>query len=131
LLLGEIGLAQKNAGAIREALNELTSWTHLVSPHFKKLEAAALALSGDDEGAIQAYQDFNTDVQRIDYGMSDHFYFFYERSLVDYNIAKIHEKMGNKENAVDFYEKFLAPMKAADPGIAEVENAKQRLAAIR
>jgi tetratricopeptide (TPR) repeat protein len=68
---------------------------------------------------------------RIDYGMSDRFIFFYERSLADYNIAKIYEKTGNTEKAIEHYEKFLDLMKAADPGITEIEDAKTSLANLK
>jgi len=46
-----------------------------------------------------------------------------------YMLGKIHEQQGNK--AIEHYEKFLDLWKDADPGIAEVEDAKKRLAGLR
>jgi hypothetical protein len=45
-----------------------------------------------------------------------------------YMLGKIFEKKGWKGKAIDQYEKFLDLWKDADPGIAEVEDAKKRLA---
>ena len=36
-----------------------------------------------------------------------------------------------KANAIEHYEKFLSLRKDADPGIAEVEDARERVAALR
>jgi cytochrome c-type biogenesis protein CcmH/NrfG len=46
-------------------------------------------------------------------------------------ISKIYEQQGNKAKAIEHYEKFLDLWKDADPGIAEVEDAKKRLAGLR
>jgi tetratricopeptide (TPR) repeat protein len=45
-----------------------------------------------------------------------------------YMLGKIHEQLGNAAKAKEFYQKFLDLWKDADPGIAEVEDAKTRLA---
>lgn len=131
LLLGEIHIAHQNGQAAQEALDKLTAWTHMVSPVMQKIKASTLVIIGDFEKAIEAYKDFYTNVQRFKYGMSDPFSFFYEHSFADYNIAKIYEKTGNAEKAIEHYEKFLDLMKAADPGIKEVEDAKASLAKLK
>jgi len=46
-------------------------------------------------------------------------------------LSKIHEKKGRKAKAIEHYEKFLDLWKDADPGIAEVEDAKKRLAGLK
>ena len=43
-------------------------------------------------------------------------------------LGKIHEEQGDKVKAIENYEKFLDLWKDADPGIAEVEDARERLA---
>jgi len=48
-----------------------------------------------------------------------------------YKLGKIHEQQGNKDKAIEHYEKFLDLWKDADPGIAEVEDARERLAVLR
>jgi tetratricopeptide (TPR) repeat protein len=48
-----------------------------------------------------------------------------------YILGKIHEQQGNKAKAIEHYEKFLSLWKDADPGIAEVEDARKRLAGLR
>ncbi len=46
-------------------------------------------------------------------------------------LGKIHEDQGNRDKAIEHYEKFLDLWKDADPGIREVEDGKKRLAALR
>jgi len=48
-----------------------------------------------------------------------------------YMLAMIYEQKGWKGKAIEHYEKFLDLWKDADPGIAEVEDAKKRLAALK
>jgi serine/threonine protein kinase/Flp pilus assembly protein TadD len=48
-----------------------------------------------------------------------------------YMLGKIYEEQGNTAKAIEHYEKFLDLWKDADPGIAEVEDAKKRLATLR
>jgi serine/threonine protein kinase/tetratricopeptide (TPR) repeat protein len=48
-----------------------------------------------------------------------------------YKLAKLYEQKGWKGKAIEHYEKFLDLWKNADPGIAEVEDALQRLAKLK
>jgi serine/threonine protein kinase/Tfp pilus assembly protein PilF len=48
-----------------------------------------------------------------------------------YMLGKIYEKQGKKEKAIEHYEKFLSFWKDADPGIAEIEDAKKRLTGLK
>ena len=48
-----------------------------------------------------------------------------------YNLARLYEKSRRIDEAMEHYEKFLALWKDADPGIAEVEDAKKKLAGLR
>jgi len=41
------------------------------------------------------------------------------------------QSIGRKNKAIEKYEKFLSLWKDADPGIAEVEDARERLAGLR
>ena len=46
-------------------------------------------------------------------------------------LSKICEEQGDKAKPIAHYEKFLDLWKDADPGIAEVEDARERLAGLR
>jgi cytochrome c-type biogenesis protein CcmH/NrfG len=46
-------------------------------------------------------------------------------------LGMIFEEQGNKAKAIERYEKFLELWKDSDPGLAEVEDAKRRLADLR
>jgi tetratricopeptide (TPR) repeat protein len=48
-----------------------------------------------------------------------------------YMLGKIHEQQGDTAKAIEHYEKFLDLWKDADPGIAEVEDARKRLAGLK
>jgi hypothetical protein len=52
------------------------------------------------------------------------------RSHIAYQ-AKVLEKKSNKAKAIEHYDKFLSLWKDADPGIAEVADAKESLAGLK
>ena len=131
LLLGELKIAQIKWSDARNIINESSLGTKSHSPEYRKLSAAAYALHGDFEKAIETYQTFNIHIDLMRYGRGDEFYFFRECSLVDYHVAKIYEKMAYRTKATEHYEKFLDLWKDADPGISEVEDAKKRVAGLK
>jgi tetratricopeptide (TPR) repeat protein len=47
-----------------------------------------------------------------------------------YKLGQLHERKGEKDQAITYYEKFLGLWKDADPGLDEVEDARDRLAAL-
>jgi len=48
-----------------------------------------------------------------------------------YMLGKIHEEQGETAKAIEHYEKFRSLCKDADPGIAEVDDARERLAGLK
>jgi serine/threonine protein kinase/predicted Zn-dependent protease len=89
------------------------------------LDSLALAYyrSGDVDKAREEYERITSlTAGRLHLGD------IYAKSF--YKLGKIYEQQGNKSKAIEHYEKFLDLWKDADPGIAEVEDAKKRLAAM-
>jgi len=131
LLLGELNVAQGNGQTAMDALTQVSVITEGFSPRYHILNAVSHAGRGEGEKAISAYLKFYNAVDTRAYGMGDFFYYFLERSKVDYHIARLYEKQGKNKKAVEQYKKFLDIRKNADPGIPEVEDAKERLAGLK
>ena len=89
-------------------------------PFLKDTLARAYRENGEIEKAIAEYKRLTTfDPKRE------------ERYLIHpkyyYRLAELYEQQGNRAKAIEHYEKFLDLWKDADPGIAEVEDARERL----
>jgi tetratricopeptide (TPR) repeat protein len=85
--------------------------------------ALAYYESGDMDKARDEFEEITTlTTGRLSYGD------IYAKSF--YMLGKIHEQQGETATAIEHYEKFLTLWKDADPGIAEVEDAKKRLAGL-
>jgi len=93
-------------------------------PFLKDVLALAYQQKGDLDKAIAEYERLITFNPESD-----------ERRLIHpkyhYRLAKLYEEKGWKGKAIERYEKFLELWKDADPGIAEVEDAKKRLAELK
>jgi serine/threonine protein kinase/tetratricopeptide (TPR) repeat protein len=86
--------------------------------------ASAYYLNGDLEAAQREYENILTlTTGRLSNGD------LYVKSY--YQLGKICEQKGDTAKAIENYEKFLDLWKDADPGIAEVEDARKRLAGLK
>jgi len=131
-LMGMIELERGNLSKAIEYFKKASSLVPYQSNPASWEEAHALFLdplalvyykAGDLEKAREEYE-------RITLLTSGRLYYgdIYAKSF--YMLGKIFEQKGWKGKAIEHYEKFLDLWKDADPGIAEVEDAKKRLASL-
>jgi serine/threonine protein kinase/predicted Zn-dependent protease len=127
-LKGMVELKQKNfAKAIenfKEALTLQTSDPHNKSAGYIESLAKAYYASGDIDKAQAEYE-------KITSSSSSRYSFGDVYALSYYALGKIYEQKGWKGKAIEHYQKFLGLWKEADAGFPEVEEAKQRLAALK
>jgi tetratricopeptide (TPR) repeat protein len=128
LLTGKIELEKGNhSQAIEHLGNAVSLLSH--GPLNKRVEfidplALAYYRAGDLENALKQCEWITTLTQgRIRY--ADHY------ALSFFMLGKIYEQQGNSANAIEQYEKFLNLWKDADPGVAEVEEARKRIAELQ
>lgn len=131
LLLGELFIAQGDSVAAKSALEKCSVVAATFSPKYRIAEARTYALEGAPEKAIKAYLDCQSTLADSKQALYEYFYYFLESSRVDYYVAQLYEKQGNKVKAIEHYTKALERWKNADPAIPEVEDAKQRLAGLK
>jgi serine/threonine protein kinase/lipopolysaccharide biosynthesis regulator YciM len=132
LISGMIELERKNFDKAVElneqALSLLYSFRkfNLLNDFATYIEPLALAYyrTGNLEKAREQFEIITAlSVGRRDFGD------IYVRSF--HMLGKIYEQQGNKAKAIEQYQKFLDFWKNADPGIAEVEDAREKLAGLR
>ena len=86
--------------------------------------ALAFFKSGDMMRAEEQYKKIiSVPTVMIEYGD------IYAKSF--YMLGKINEQQGDTAKAIEHYEKFLDLWKDADPGIAEVEDARERVVVLK
>ncbi len=129
-----IGREELENGNLSEALEHFKKSVSLlphqhsnvvVNDHAFFIDALALAyyMSGDLDKAQEEYERIiSLTLGRL------HWPDIYAKSF--YMLGKIFEEKGWNGKAIEHYEKFLDLWKDADPGIAEVEDARTRLAGL-
>lgn len=127
-LLGMIECEREDFSAggehLEKAFSLVSAGPQDFPPDFIEPLALAYYRAGDTDRAREEYEK----ITRITMGRLESGD-IYAKSF--YMLGKIYEQQGKKTKALEHYEKFLALWKDADPGIAEVENAKKRLAGLR
>ncbi|MBD3413670.1 MAG: protein kinase, partial [Candidatus Aminicenantes bacterium] len=132
-LLGLIELKRKNIDKAIDYFKEAVSllpYENGMSPfsqdqaNFSEPLASAYYESGDLKRAREEYEKILTFNMGKLY-MGD----IYARSL--YWLGRIYEEEGDADGAVEYYERFLELWKDADPGLAEVKDARERLAGLK
>ena len=104
-------------------LNFEGHWFHDVHALFIDPLAAVYFQSGDLEKARQEYEKIISLTKgRLYFGD------IYAKSF--YMLGKIYEQLDDKNRAKEHYEKFLDLWKGADPGIAEVQDAKKKVSGL-
>jgi tetratricopeptide (TPR) repeat protein len=91
---------------------------------FAQPRAFAYFQNGNLEKAQEEYEYIQAIITGILY-----FGHFYVKSF--YMLGRIYEQQGKKEEAIQQYEKFLQLWKEAEPGIPEIEDAKNKLASLK
>jgi serine/threonine protein kinase/tetratricopeptide (TPR) repeat protein len=130
LLEAEIAMAQNKPEEALRLLDRAGMRAWWSSPFYWRTKAAAEEALGRFDPAIQSFKRFLGRVIIARQDICDPVRYFYELSMVDYNLGRIAEKMGDPAAAKDHYRKFLDGMTAADPGLPEVADAQKRLAAL-
>jgi len=111
----------------QKAISLLPFQSHLTNDkHALFIEPLALAYykQGESEKAQAQYEKIiSLTSGRLSYGD------IYAKGF--YMLGKIYEQKGWKGKAIEHYEKFLGLWKDAEPGIPEVEDARERLAGLK
>ena len=122
ILKGEIELA---GGNYEEAVELLEMACKLREDSYV-IESLAYAyfMKGDLDQAISNYELL---INMKDLGWEAQEYWI----KAHYQLGKIYEEKGDVENAIQYYKRFLDLWKDADPGLAEVEDARTRLVRLK
>ncbi len=122
-LMGMIELQRGNFSEAFEYFNQALSLLpsqYSISALFIEPLALAYYKSGDLNNAREQYERIiSLTFGRLSYGD------IYAKSF--YMLGKIHEQQGDTAKAIEHYEKFLTLWKDADPGLPEVEDARERV----
>ncbi|MFC2158425.1 protein kinase [Acidobacteriota bacterium] len=136
LLYGEVALKENQPEKTIDVFNKLDLSTSYYPvdpvgfisyniPFFKRdILARAYQMNGETEKAIEKYMQLCT----FD---SESTFRYLIHPTYHYRLAKLYEQREWTGKAIEHYEKFLNLWKDADPGIAEVEDARTRLAALK
>jgi tetratricopeptide (TPR) repeat protein len=131
-LLGALYSSQGDGAAARAEFDHIQGSVKVTAPLYQKCMSDLHEHEGDMERAVERLnRSFEywllTNPPNRPYNIID---FFGIRSKHDYLIGRLYEKLGDRAKSIDHYEKFLTLWKDVDPGIAEVDDARERLAGL-
>ena len=127
-VMGMIEIRRENFAKAIEHLNEALSLEENAPLNKNARFIDAIALAYYKSGEIEKARNEYARITSLIYGRN-FFGDIYVKSF--YNLGKIYEEQGDTVKAIEHYEKFLDLWKDADPGSAEVEDAKKRLADLK
>ena len=131
LLMGKIELEKNKSSRAIRSLSKAVDSLYAPEENFPKVHAffiSALAQAHFNAGHLNKAQKNYERIQSLALGRLDDGD-LYAKSF--YMLGKIYEQRGQKEKAIENYSKFLEFWKNADPGIAEVKDAKKSLAELK
>jgi serine/threonine protein kinase/predicted Zn-dependent protease len=130
-LMGKIELEKNKSSRAISFLNKAVDSLYAPEENFPKVHVlfiSTLAQAHFNAGNLNKAQENFERIHSLALGRLDDGD-FYAKSF--YMLGKIFEQLGKKAKAIEHYEKFLDLWKDADPGIAEVEDARKRLASLK
>jgi tetratricopeptide (TPR) repeat protein len=114
------------------AFEKIFSRLRICYPRLRMLEAAICIERNDKSNALKIYDEtYNFILARAPNQGGDGFDFYLERSKLDYYKARMYEHFGEKDLAIQFYEKAIFNWRNADPDYVNLIDAKERLESLR
>jgi serine/threonine protein kinase/Flp pilus assembly protein TadD len=127
-LAGHIALKKKDYSQTIEQFQKAIALVAFGPPRMNASLVNSLATAYFESGDLEKAKSEYERITKLTVGrrVAGH---IYTKSF--YMLGKIHEQRSNTAKAIEHYEKFLDLWKDADPGIAEVEDAMERLAGLK
>jgi tetratricopeptide (TPR) repeat protein len=128
LLLSEIYMVEEQFTAAANMIDKISGFTQRNFPLCRSLTADLMGRQGRYKSAIHVYQEFYDDWKTTGTHFGgDFFDYFLQRSLVHYRMAQLYEKMGDRQQAILYYQKVLDQWKNADEDLPELIVVKAKL----
>jgi serine/threonine protein kinase/tetratricopeptide (TPR) repeat protein len=128
-LLAEAAAAKKDTAA----LARVDRWSSIfvdTSPLLWRPRITFFTLTGSIASAVDTAERLRNEITAGKMWPGSYFWFFHERSRLDYTLGQIYEQQGDAAKARESYGRFLTQMAKADAGLPDVEDAKKRMAAL-
>ena len=130
LLEADIAMARNKPQEALDILSQGGFAGFAASASSTRVRAAAQEALGLYSQAVETYGEFKGPADMGINFRGDSVLYYHELARIEFHLGRIAEKAGDPAAAKTHYVKFLGGMKAADPGLPEVEEARKRLAAL-